>query len=424
MYLNLTDELKGDTQALAARDLIQDCVHCGMCLGACPTYGIVGDELDSPRGRIYQIKNLLEGNADLASVQYHLDRCLTCRACETACPSGVKYGHLVEWGRSFLAKKHRRGLGTQLKITGFRRVVTQSVLFDALWKVGSAVSTILPKATADKLKRPTFESLHTPIPVVKPLGLTVILHQGCVQKSMSPNVNHATVRLLQAWGVTVLQVTDGCCGAIAAHTDDAAGAKQMAVHNLSTWAPLLKNHSGALIVSNASGCGLQLKEYGHAFQTDETYARLAADISAAVRDVSEVLAHILLTYPDLKSALRLKVEGLPIEARRVAYHEPCTLQHGQKLKGRMAGLLSDVGVLLAPSVNTHLCCGSAGAYSVMQPELSQQLLHNKIQDLKLDKADRVLSGNIGCICHLASATEKPVSHWIEWLEMVWSTASN
>ncbi|MBY0345605.1 MAG: glycolate oxidase subunit GlcF, partial [Neisseriaceae bacterium] len=214
---------------------------------------------------------------------------------------------------------------------------------------------------------------------------------------------------------------DGCCGAIAAHTDDAVGAKKMAIHNLITWESLLKKNPDMLIVSNASGCGLQLKEYGHAFQHDEQYAQLAARVSVLVRDISEVITYILLNNPDLKSILRSKVEELPIAARRIAYHEPCTLQHGQKLKGRVAELLKDLGVMLAPSVNSHLCCGSAGAYSVMQPELSQQLLHNKIQDLKLDKAMLILSANIGCICHIASGTTNPVSHWIEWLEMIWST---
>lgn len=420
MYLNLIDELKNDAQALEARDMIKDCVHCGMCLGACPTYGIVGDELDSPRGRIYQIKNLLEGTADLSSVQHHLDRCLTCRSCETACPSGVKYGHLLEWGRGFLAKKHRRGMVSRLKINGFRQVLTQPVLFGALWKTASAVSGALPSAYANKLKPAALAPSNVTIPSVEPIDVTVILHQGCVQNTMSPNINHATQHLLQAWGVTVLNANDGCCGAIAAHTDDASGARQMAAHNLAAWEAVFKLHPKALILSNASGCGVQLKDYGHAFKHDDAYAALAMRISAAVRDVSELVAEILDKQPLIKSALRARIDALPKTATRMAYHEPCTLQHGQKLKGRVAQMLSELGLSLTPSVNTHLCCGSAGAYSVMQPELSKQLLNNKIKDLKLDEAAGVLSANIGCICHIASATDKPVLHWVEWLEAVWS----
>ena len=422
MYLNLTDALKNDAAASDARDIIKDCVHCGMCLGTCPTYGVLGDEQDSPRGRIYQIKNMLEGQADLASVQQHLDRCLTCRSCETTCPSGVQYGHLLEWGRGHLNQHHTRSWAERSKLGVLRHVLTRPTLFGVLWRTASVVKKALPATYAAKLKPAAWSAstVSARLVVEPPIDLTVVVHQGCVQNTMSPNINRATMRLLTAWGVSVQTVQDGCCGAIAAHTDDAAGARAMAARNIQVWGEFLSKQPNALVVSNASGCGVHLKEYAHLFKHDEVQAASAQKISTAVRDVSEVVQLILTRYPAVRDALQIKIEALPDAAKYVAYHEPCTLQHGQKLKGSVSGLLTEIGVRLAPSINTHLCCGSAGTYSITQPELSKQLLNNKINDLKLDKVAFVLSSNIGCISQIASAADAPVLHWIEWLDAVWS----
>ena len=421
MYLNLTDALKNDAAALDARDIIKDCVHCGMCLGTCPTYGVLGDEQDSPRGRIYQIKNMLEGQADLASVQQHLDRCLTCRSCETTCPSGVQYGHLLEWGRDHLSQHHTRSWAERTQLRVLRHVLTRPALFGVLWRAASVVKNALPATYAAKLKPAAWSVSSTPETVtLQPIDLTVIVHQGCVQNTMSPNINQATMRLLAAWGVNVQTVQDGCCGAIAAHTDDAAGARAMAARNIKAWGAFLDKQPNALVVSNASGCGVQLKGYGHLFKHDDKHAVSAQKVSAAVRDVSEVILLILKAYPVVRDAVQARIAALPDAAKYMAYHEPCTLQHGQKLKGSVSGLLTEIGVRLAPSINTHLCCGSAGTYSITQSELSKQLLNNKINDLKMDNAAFVLSGNIGCISQIASAADVPVLHWIEWLDAVWA----
>lgn len=421
MYLNLSDALKHDAAALEARDIIKDCVHCGMCLGTCPTYGVLGDEQDSPRGRIYQIKNMLEGQADLASVQQHLDRCLTCRSCETTCPSGVQYGHLLEWGRDHLRQHHTRAWAERGKLGVLRHVLTRPALFGVLWRAASVVKKALPATYAAKLKPAAWSASTAPAAVVlQPIDLKVIVHQGCVQNTMSPNINQATIRLLSAWGVSVQTVQDGCCGAIAAHTDDAVGARAMAMRNIRVWGELLDTQPKTLVVSNASGCGAQLKEYGHLFKHDEAQAESAQKVSAAVRDVSEVILWVLKQYPVVRDALKTRIAALPDAAKYMAYHEPCTLQHGQKLKGSVSGLLTEIGVRLAPSINTHLCCGSAGTYSITQPELSKQLLSNKINDLKMDNVAFVLSGNIGCISQIASAAHAPVLHWIEWLDAVWA----
>lgn len=421
MYLNLTDALKNDAAALDARDIIKDCVHCGMCLGTCPTYGVLGDEQDSPRGRIYQIKNMLEGQADLASVQQHLDRCLTCRSCETTCPSGVQYGHLLEWGRDHLSQHHTRSWAERTQLGVLRHVLTRPALFGMLWRAASVVKNALPATYAAKLKPAAWSVSSTPETVtLQPIDLTVIVHQGCVQNTISPNINQATMRLLAAWGVNVQTVQDGCCGAIAAHTDDAAGARAMAARNIKAWGAFLDKQPNALVVSNASGCGVQLKGYGHLFKHDDKHAVSAQKVSAAVRDVSEVILLILKAYPVVRDAVQARIAALPDAAKYMAYHEPCTLQHGQKLKGSVSGLLTEIGVRLAPSINTHLCCGSAGTYSITQSELSKQLLNNKINDLKMDNAAFVLSGNIGCISQIASAADVPVLHWIEWLDAVWA----
>ena len=422
MHLDLIDSLKHSEGALSTQKLIESCVHCGMCLGTCPTFGITGDEADSPRGRIYQVKNLLEGQADAGAVQLHLDRCLTCRSCETTCPSSVNYGEILEWGREHLSEHHARLFMQRMQLKVLRAVLTRPKLFGALWRVGAIGAAVLPKQYARKLsyRTPFKQPSSSPIKTLPSIDLTVLIHQGCVQNTLSPNINQASERLLHAWGVRVLHVQDHCCGAVSAHSDDLSGARAFAKRNIQAWQTVLEEQPKALIISNASGCGVQLKQYGSLFKTNDALHASAQQVSAAVRDIAQIFETICQLQTPLVPEMQHRIGQLNPAQKRMSYHESCTLQHGQKLKGMVPKLLRELGLELSPSINTHLCCGSAGTYSITQAKLSQQLLENKIKDLKCEGSAGILSANVGCIHHIASGTEIPVMHWIEWLDAVWT----
>ena len=411
MQTHLAPEFKGTPDGDEAEAILRRCVHCGFCTATCPTYQLLGDELDSPRGRIYLIKQVLEGAPVTRSTQLHLDRCLTCRNCETTCPSGVEYGHLLDIGRKVVEERVPRPRGEQAVRRLLREGLT-SPLFGPALKLGQAVRPLLPaglkakvppRAGADAHRWPTREHARK-----------MLLLRGCVQPALMPNIDSATARVLDAAGIQAL-VADGagCCGAIRAHLGDAEGGLADMRRNIDAWWPLVEGLTKAgrveAIVVNASGCGVTVKDYGHALRHDPDYAQRAARVALLARDPSELL-------PELVAALKARVVP-PAEAARLAFHPPCTLQHGQQLRGGVEAGLRALGfdVQLA-AMEAHLCCGSAGTYSVLQPLLATQLRDRKLANLAPIDAQAIVSANIGCIQHLQAGTATPVRHWVEVLD--------
>ena len=403
MQTELAPEFKNTPEGREAEAILRKCVHCGFCTATCPTYQLLGDELDGPRGRIYLIKQVLEGKAPTQSTQLHLDRCLTCRNCETTCPSGVQYGHLVDIGRKIVEDKvPRPPMDNALRWT-LKEGLT-SPLFAPAMKLGQSVRGLLPA------------KLKAKVPEARPAGAwpsrtharKMLMLAGCVQPAMSPNINSATARVLDAAGIqVVIAPSAGCCGAIRFHLNDHDGGKAQMRANIDAWWPQVEQREVEAIVMNASGCGVTVREYGHMLKDDPAYAEKAARISAITRDLSELL-------PGIAPTLKPRVKP---PAGLVAYHPPCTLQHGQKLRGgvekHLRGLGFDVQVAQSES---HLCCGSAGTYSVLQPELSYKLRDRKLGHLNQLQPTSIVSANIGCITHLQSGSEVPVRHWVELLD--------
>ena len=410
MQTQLSPEYAGTAQGDAAEAILRKCVHCGFCTATCPTYQLLGDELDGPRGRIYLIKQVLEGVTPTRSTQQHLDRCLTCRNCETTCPSGVQYGQLVEIGRELVEAKVPRPASERAVHWLLREGMT-SPLFTPALRVGQALRPLLPSVLKDKV--PPKAAAHAKRWPTREHPRKVLLLMGCVQPTLLPNINAATARVLDAAGIQTL-VADGagCCGALRTHLHDAPGGLTDMRRNIDAWWPLVDGLTAAgaveAIVLNASACALQVKDYGHALAGDAEYAEKARRISALARDVSELL-------PSMVPTLQKKLK--PGKAPRLAYHPPCTLQHGQQLRGGVEGGLRELGfeVTLARE-ESHLCCGSAGTYSVLQPELSKQLRERKLGHLQAGQPEALISANVGCIQHLQSGTATPVKHWIEALD--------
>jgi glycolate oxidase iron-sulfur subunit len=404
MQTNLSPEYKNRIEGQEAEEILRKCVHCGFCTATCPTYQILGDELDGPRGRIYLIKQVLEGETPTRKTQMHLDRCLTCRNCETTCPSGVQYGHLVDIGRKLVDEKVARPVGESALRWALKEGLP-SPLFAPAMAVGQMVRPLLPKALKNKVpeKRSAGE-LPTRAHARK-----VLMLEGCVQPSMSPNINSATARVLDAAGIqTITARKAGCCGAVKFHLNDQDGGMAEMRANIDAWWPHVESGEVEAIIMNASGCGVTVKEYGHILQHDAQYAAKAKKISELTKDLSELL-------PELVTALKPKLKAA--SAEQLAFHPPCTLQHGQKLKGGVETHLAALGFnVKAASCEAHLCCGSAGTYSVLQPELSYQLRDRKLGHLNEMKPQAILSANIGCITHLQSGTELPVRHWVEVLD--------
>jgi len=390
------------SQAATAAGLIQRCVHCGFCNATCPTYQLLGDERDGPRGRIYLIKQMLEGHTPTARTQQHLDRCLTCRACESTCPSGVEYGRLVELGRSILTQRAPRPWPARLG----RRALSAFLagrLFAPVLRLGQMLRPLLPASWRARIpRRERRASLWPTTQHVR----RVLLLGGCVQPALSPNINAATARVLDVLGIEVMVApAAGCCGAIAQHLDQEDRARQQARRNIDAWWPLLESRAEAVIF-NATGCGTQLREYGWLLRDDPVYKARAARISALACDVSALLEPHL---PTLRGRLRLPLQ-------RIAYHAPCSQQHGLKARGSIESVLEALGVKLQAVPDAHLCCGSAGTYSLLQPQIARQLRDAKLRALGAGEPQLILSANIGCIHHLDAASEVPVRHWIEWLD--------
>jgi glycolate oxidase iron-sulfur subunit len=411
METHLADWLQGTPDGEAAQDILRKCVHCGFCTATCPTYQLLGDELDGPRGRIYLIKQVVEGATPTLSTQQHLDRCLTCRNCESTCPSGVQYGHLVDIGRKLVDQKVERPLGQRLLRGALREGLTRRWLFDPAMRVGKMVRPMLPET----LKKKVPEAASAGVWPKRQHRRQVLMLNGCVQPAMMPNIDSATARVLDRLGVTALVLPQsGCCGAIRQHLDDHTGALADIKRNIDAWWPMVQAGSVEAIVINTTGCGAMLKDYAYLLRNDAAYSAKADRISAITQDVSVYLA--------------AQVEQIETQVNRshtlhAAFHPPCTLQHGQQIKGETERLLTRLGVKLAPVADSHLCCGSAGTYSVLQPELSTQLRDRKLGNLQAAAPAQILSANIGCLTHLQSGTTTPVRHWIEWLDEVMAASS-
>jgi glycolate oxidase iron-sulfur subunit len=403
MQTHLSPEFKDTADGREAEAILRKCVHCGFCTATCPTYQILGDELDGPRGRIYLIKQMLEGEAPTRKTQLHLDRCLTCRNCESTCPSGVEYGHLVDIGRKIVEQKVERGAGDRALRWSLKEGLP-SGLFGPAMKLGQSVRSLLPQPLKDKVPArqaagqcPTREHPRK-----------VLLLAGCVQPSMAPNINSATARVLDAAGIQSLVAAQaGCCGAIKFHLNDQQGGKAQMRANIDAWWPDVESGRVEAIVMNASGCGVTVKEYGHLLQHDPAYADKARRIGTLTRDLSELL-------PDIANALRGKLRPSP---GLLAFHPPCTLQHGQQLRGGVETYLAELGFSVRIALNeSHLCCGSAGTYSVLHPEIAHELRDRKLGHLAQLEPQAIISANIGCITHLQSGTATPVKHWVEVLD--------
>ena len=407
MQTKLAPEYQNTPDGLAAEAILRKCVHCGFCTATCPTYQLLGDELDGPRGRIYLMKQVLEGEQPTRATQMHLDRCLTCRNCESTCPSGVDYGHLVDIGRKLVDAKVPRPTGEKA-VRWLLKEGLPSPLFAPAMKMGQWVRPLLPATLKNKVPAAQ-ESGQWPI---AEHPRKVLLLNGCTQPAMSPNIDKATARVLHAAGIQcVIEPRSGCCGAVKFHLNDQDGGKAQMRTNIDAWWPLIAPGASSgveAIVMNVSGCGATVKEYGHILRNDPAYAAKAARVSALTRDLSELL-------PELVPALRPKLNQAP--RRRLVFHPPCTLQHGQKLRGGVEQHMAALGFTVRLATNeSHLCCGSAGTYSVLNPDLSLQLRDRKLQNLAPEDTEIIISANFGCITHLQSGTATPVQHWVEVLD--------
>ena len=405
MDTQLADFIRDTPAGKVAGEILRKCVHCGFCTATCPTYHLLGDELDGPRGRIYLIKQVLEGKAVSEKTRDHLDRCLTCRACETTCPSGVKYSHLLDIGRAVVEDKLPRRLADSVTRALLKTVLPNPALFGPVVKLGHALKPLLPSALADKL--PPAQLAAKPWPAASAHPRRMLALAGCVQPALAPNINAATARVLDRLGISLFEADGaGCCGAVRFHLNAQDDAKQDMRRNIDAWWPHVEAGVEAIVVT-ASGCGVQVRDYGHVLAEDAVYAEKAAKISALCRDPAEVVT---------AEAERLR-ELLPkIERGPLAFHSPCTLQHGLKIRGVIESLLTAAGYILTPVTDGHLCCGSAGTYSVLQPALSKQLRDNKLSALNAGAPAIIATANIGCLSHLQSGSLMPVRHWIELID--------
>jgi len=403
MQTALADFIKGTPEGSEADAILRKCVHCGFCTATCPTYLLLGDENDGPRGRIYLMKQVLEGHDVTDRTRLHLDRCLTCRACETTCPSGVQYGRLLDIGRQLVEEKTARPAGESLKRRLIAEVLPRRWLFRILLALGRLVRGLLPPALAGKIPVviPAQGARPKPRHARKMLALA-----GCVQPALSPDINAAAARVLDRIGVSLIEVRGGgCCGALRFHL----GYQEQGLADvralIDAWWPHVEAGAEAIVMT-ASGCGAMVKEYGHLLRHDPRYADKAAKISAMTRDIAEVIEAEFERLGPL----------IAKERGSVAFHPPCTLQHGLRLRGTVEKLLARAGFELTPVQDAHLCCGSAGTYSLLQPELSLALRGNKLAALAAGDPEAILTANIGCQSHLAAGTGLPVSHWITALE--------
>jgi glycolate oxidase iron-sulfur subunit len=410
MQTQLSPEYQDTPDGREAEAILRKCVHCGFCTATCPTYQLLGDELDGPRGRIYLIKQVLEGAQPTRKTQQHLDRCLTCRNCESTCPSGVQYGHLVDIGRKLVDAQVPRPTGERLLRWALKEGLPSPVFAPAM-KLGQAVRGLLPAKLKAKVPAPQTAARNGVVWPTQTHARQVLMLAGCVQPAMLPNINTATARVLDAAGIQTLVAPEaGCCGAVKFHLNDQEGGKAHMRRNIDAWWPFVQQGVEA-IVMNASGCGVMVKDYGHVLKDDPAYAAKAQRISELTKDLSELLPALV---PVLKPKLNAAVVT---DAGLQAFHPPCTLQHGQQLKGGVEKHLADLGFAVqVANTEAHLCCGSAGTYSVLNPDISITLRDRKLGHLDALQPQAILSANVGCITHLQSGTDVPVRHWVEVLD--------
>ena len=406
MQTNLADFIRDTPEGQEADGILRKCTHCGMCTATCPTYLLLSDELDGPRGRIYLIKQVLEGATPTARTQLHLDRCLTCRACETTCPSGVQYGRLADIGRRVVEQRVARGPFESAWRWLLNTVIPQPALFNSLLFMGRLARPLLLPSLSRKIPRGTaVESWPKASHARKMLVL-----DGCVQPSLSPNTNAAAARVLDRLGIALARAPGaGCCGAVTFHLNRQEAALDTMRKTIDAWWPHIESGAEAIVMT-ASGCGVTVKDYGHHLAHDPAYAAKAQRVSELTKDISEVIA---AEWHRLREAGGGRREAAK---SRIAFHSPCSLQHGLKQQGKVESLLAELGYELTPVPDSHLCCGSAGTYSILQPELSRRLRENKIAALESGAPAAILTANIGCQAHLQGATALPVRHWIEALD--------
>lgn len=412
MQTNLADLVKDTREGKEADAILRTCVHCGFCLATCPTYQLLDDELDSPRGRIYLMKEVLEGRVATQKTQLHLDRCLTCRACETACPSGVRYGKLIDICRNVVEKQVERSVKTKIVRYTLRQILPNLNVFMVFLRIGQAVRSLLPKEIRGLIPSKSRNAGIWP-PARHKRKMLVL--DGCVQPSIAPNINTATARILDKIGISLIKVEkENCCGAISYHLNAQQEGLDYMRHNIDAWWPYCDNnvaHGVEAIVMTASGCGVTVKEYGNYLINDPIYSEKAVRISELTKDISEILEdeaeQLIPLFSNVESCTKRS---------KLAFHSPCTLQHGLQINGVVENILTTAGFNLTFVQNSHICCGSAGTYSILQPKLSKQLLRNKIKILESDKPDQIVTANIGCLAHLQSGTSLIIKHWIEVLD--------
>ena len=404
MQTNLAAFIKDTPEGREAEGVLRKCVHCGFCTATCPTYQLLGDELDGPRGRIYLIKDVLEGQRATQKTQLHLDRCLTCRSCETTCPSGVEVGRLVDIGRLIVDQPVPRDAGERATRYALSKGLRMKPLFDAALVLGRMTKGLLPREIARRVpeSRPA-----GPWPPLRHARRMLIL-EGCVQPSLAPSIDSAMARVLDRIDISAESVAGGgCCGALPFHLNDHDEARELARRNIDAWWPRIAQGAEAIVVT-ASGCGVMVKDYGHLLAADPAYAKKAARVAELAKDPVEVIG-------DEWKRVAPRV-AMDLGSQRIAFHSPCTLQHGLHLRGRVEELLRAIGHELMPVADAHLCCGSAGTYSILQPELASQRRRNPLAALEADRPNVIATANDGCQVHLASGTSRPVRHWIELLD--------
>src|SRR5512145_84327 len=396
----LADFIRDTPEGREAESILRKCVHCGFCTATCPSYQVLGDDLDSPRGRIYLMKRALEGAPVTDKTRLHLDRCLTCRSCETTCPSGVRYGRLLDTGRTYVEKHTRRSAWDRLKRAALSFGLPRSRLFAAALRIGQAARPLMPSGLRKKV--PAKSSPQGAWPAPRHTRKMVVL-RGCAQPALAPSINAAAARVLDRIGVSLVEVPGaGCCGALRFHLNYQEAGRDDMRALIDAWWPLGAGREVEAIVATASGCGVTIKDYAHMLSIDANYRGKAERVSELARDLCEVI----------------RPEDLPGREKRgrIAFQSPCSLQHGQQIRGKVEALLERVGYELTPIRDAHLCCGSAGTYSLLQPQIAAELRARKLAALGEGAPQAIATANIGCLAHLAAATATPVRHWIELVD--------